>query len=332
MRLLRLCRSLSLLVPALSLGGPRPMVWVAGEALIDLLPPASPGEEGRAVVGGGAANTAKCLGMLGVPTKFVGGLSTSDEFGRLIEEELQASGVLLDGAGRLSKGTCLAKVTLDEEGRAEYAFILENTATFDFNEQWLPQTTEPPSLLHTGTLATIIEPGASVLFHWARRLHDLGVPIVYDPNVRPAVLPDRDAYRLSVERWLGLAALVKASEDDLQWLYPGVATDEVLHEWTRRGVTLGVVTRGDRGLAAVSDNGLTVEVEARSIEVADTVGAGDTVGAVLCEGILIHGLNKLATDEDILRAVLQRANLAASITCSRFGCKPPSLLDLQVEV
>lgn len=312
----------------LSLRLSRGVVWVAGEALIDLLPPRSPGEKANAVVGGGAANTAKCLAQLGVRTKFIGRLSVSDSYGQLIEDDLSAAGVMLDGAHRVPKGTCLAKVAFDETGGATYEFVIENTATFDFADEWLPSSTNPPSLLHVGTLATAIEPGASVLHRWAKRLRGLGVPIIYDPNVRPAVIPNRDKYVRSVERWVDLASVVKASEEDLRWLYPDVSAADTARGWLSRGSSLVVVTRGDRGLAASTSEGSLIEVPAVEVEVSDTVGAGDTVGAVLCEAVALHGIPRLLTDEATLRATLNRAALAAAITCSRVGCKPPTLDDL----
>ena len=307
---------------------PKDLVWVAGEALIDLLPPRSPGETGVAAVGGGAANTAKCLAQLGVPTMFIGGLSTADPYGKLIEDDLSSAGVMLDRAHRAPMGTCLAKVAFDEAGRATYEFKIERTATFDFKDEWLPSPTNPPSLLHTGTLATIIEPGASVLHHWAQRLQGEGVPIIYDPNVRPAVMSQRDEYVRSIEKWVSLANVVKASEEDLHWLYPDVTATNVALDWVRRGSSLVVVTKGDCGLMACTSRGTFVEVPAVEVNVADTVGAGDTVGAVLCEAAALHGLAKLVSDEATLRSTLNRAAFAAAITCSRVGCKPPTLDDL----
>ncbi len=134
-------------------------VWVAGEALIDLLP-----RDGAsvAVVGGGAANTAKALANLEIEVSWVGGIS-SDEYGNLIKQELES--VDLSLANYSSLPTALAKVSLDRSGSASYEFLLDGTATFDFDLNWLPSGS--PKILHIGTLATIVEPGASNLFAWA---------------------------------------------------------------------------------------------------------------------------------------------------------------------
>jgi fructokinase len=116
--------------------------------------------------------------------------------------------------------TCQAIVSLDEKGSASYEFIIDGTATFDFQREWLPDPYKhKPTLLHIGTLVTAIEPAASVLFDWALEVSELA-PIVFDPNIRPAVISDRAAYRAQVEKWVSISSVIKVSEDDLSWLYP----------------------------------------------------------------------------------------------------------------
>ena len=136
-------------------------VWVIGEVLIDLIPD---GSKRKPIVGGGPANTAKALSKLGINTQFIDGIST-DEYGQVAKDELNSAGVKLDYVKYSDKPTCLAIVSLSDSGSASYEFVIENTATFDFTATWLPNPqTERPALLHIGTLATVIEPGASVLF------------------------------------------------------------------------------------------------------------------------------------------------------------------------
>jgi fructokinase len=183
-------------------------VWVVGEALIDLIPDA---DQYLAVVGGGPANTAKALAKLGVKTYFIDGIS-NDEYGQIAKAELLSANVLLDYAQYSNKPTCTAKVTLSSSGSASYEFVIEDTATFDFSVSWLPNPQSlKPSLLHIGTLATVIEPGASVLFEWAQSVAHLA-PIVFDPNIRPAVLGNRDEYVKKVEKWVAISSAVKVSD------------------------------------------------------------------------------------------------------------------------
>jgi fructokinase len=292
-------------------------VWVAGEVLIDLIPD---GSKHVAVVGGGPANTAKALANLGVKTYFIDGVS-NDEYGQMAKAELLSANVLLDYAQYSNKPTSTAKVTLSKSGSASYEFVIEDTATFDFSHLWLPDPQNlKPSLLHIGTLATVIEPGASVLFEWVQSVAHVA-PIVFDPNIRPAVLGNRAEYVMKVEKWVAISSAVKVSDEDLNWLYPGKAINEIVNRWLKVGVELVVVTLGDKGVTVYRKNE-QVSVDAVKVVVADTVGAGDTVGAVLVEAIVKNGLDKLTGE--LLKTMLNRAVKAAAITVSRTGANPPS--------
>ena len=297
-------------------------VWVAGEVLIDLIPD---GSVRKPIVGGGPANTAKALSKLGIDAQFIDGIS-SDKYGQMAKDELVASGVKLDHVKYSDKPTCLAIVSLSDSGSASYEFVIENTATFDFTPDWLPNPqTERPTLLHIGTLATVIEPGASVLFKWAQSVAKVA-PIVFDPNIRPAVISDRDLYVKQVERWVSISSSVKVSDEDIKWLYPALEIEQVVNNWLARGPSLIVVTYGDKGLVGYRV-GEKVIVDAVKVVVADTVGAGDTVGAILVEAIVKDGLSSLSGVR--LEMMLKRAAKAAAITVSRSGANPPTLKEIE---
>ena len=292
-------------------------VWVVGEVLIDLIPD---GNKYVAIVGGGPANTAKAAAKLGVETYFIDGIS-NDEYGQIAKAELLSANVLLDYAKYSNKPTCTAKVTLSKSRGASYEFVIEDTATFDFSDLWLPEPQRLKlSLLHIGTLATVVEPVASVLFKWAQSIAHIA-PIVFDPNIRPAVLGDRDEYVKKVEKWVAISSAVKVSDEDLNWLYPGKSIDVIANNWLEVGVELVVVTLGNKGITAYRENE-QISVNAVKVVVADTVGAGDTVGAVLVEAIVKNGLDKLTGE--VLKTMLNRAVKAAAITVSRTGANPPS--------
>ena len=297
-------------------------VWVAGEVLIDLIPD---GSDRKPIVGGGPANTAKALSRLGVDTQFIDGIST-DENGRMAKNELSMAGVKLDYLKYSDKPTCLAIVSLGDSGSASYELVIDNTATFDFTPDWLPNVqTERPALLHIGTLATAIEPGASVLFEWAQSVAKVA-PIVFDPNIRPAVISDRKQYVMQVERWVSISSAIKVSNEDIRWLYPSLEIEQVVNNWLSKGPSLIVVTYGDKGLAGyrVEEK---VSVDAIKVVVADTVGAGDTVGAILVEAIVKDGLDTLSGVR--LEMMLKRAAKAAAITVSRSGANPPTLKEIE---
>ena len=292
-------------------------IWVCGEVLIDLIPGADGVRVGH--VGGGPANTAKALARLGQDAQFIAGIST-DADGVAARKELREDEVKLDLALTSDKPTCLAIVSLASNGSASYEFKIAGTATFDFSLDWLPDPARyKPNVLHVGTLATVIAPGADVLYDWALRVAEFA-PIVFDPNIRPAVLADRDLYEAAVEKWAAISSVIKVSDDDLAWLYPGQNYADVAARWINDGAALVVVTRGAEGIIGFTSEG-SVEVEGAKITVADTVGAGDTVGAIIVEAMIEKGI--LALTGDVLRTTLHRAAVAAGITCSRQGAQPP---------
>jgi fructokinase len=296
-------------------------VWVAGEVLVDLIPN---GADSQPIVGGGPANTAKALAKLGIDTQFIDGIS-SDEYGKMAKDELNTAGVKLVYVKYSDKPTCLAIVSLSDLGSATYEFVIENTATFDFTSEWLPKPqTKRPTLLHVGTLATVIDPGASVLFEWAQSVAKVA-PIVFDPNIRPAVVSDRKQYLAQVERWVAISSAVKVSDEDIKWLYPSIEIEQVVNDWLTKGPSLIVVTHGDKGLTGYRKNE-RVSVEAVKVKVVDTVGAGDTVGAILVEAIVKDGLDSLTGSR--LEMMLKRAAKAAAITVSRVGANPPTSEEL----
>ena len=285
--------------------------------LIDLIPSA----DGVRVahVGGGPANTAKALARLGHDVHFIDGIS-SDEYGQMSRKELLDDEVKLDLALKSDKPTCTAEVTLAADGGASYVFTIDGTATFDFNESWLPDPSRyKPQALHIGTLAIIVEPSSSVLYEWAIKVAEFA-PIVLDPNVRPSVVGDRIRYVAAVEKWAAISSVIKLSDDDMKWLYPDESFESVAKRWVAQGSSVVVITRGSDGLIGFSSAG-SVEVPGVKIEVADTVGAGDTVGAILVEAMVEKGLENLTGE--VLKATLHRAADAAGITCSRKGAQPP---------
>jgi len=296
-------------------------IWVCGEVLIDLLP----GTPDRiAIVGGGPANTAKALSRLGHEVQFIDGIST-DAYGQSARAELIKDGVRLNLALTSDLPTCTATVSLSKDGSASYEFFINGTATFAFTESWLPDPERyKPEILQIGTLVTIIEPGASVLYDWAIKVSEFA-PIVFDPNIRPSVMPDLIKYRDEVEKWIKISSVVKFSEDDITALYPGEDPIEIAKICLEKGVQLVVITRGADGLVGVTASG-AVEVPGVRVAVVDTVGAGDTVGAIIVEAVKEIGIMNLNGSK--LGEVLHRAAVAAAITCSRAGAQPPRVFEL----
>jgi fructokinase len=128
------------------------------------------------------------------------------------------------------------------------------------------------------------------------------------------------------------AHLVKASVEDIQFLYPGASVDGVLADWLARGAGIAIATMGEIGAMVVTKHGVAARVSARTVKVIDTVGAGDTFQAALLTWLAEHGRlspDGLATlSADDLNALLTFAARAASITCSRRGADMPRRAEL----
>ena len=306
------------------------MFVVVGEALVDLV-----GEQGSrtfvAHPGGSPANVALGLARLGDPVTLVTRLG-ADPFGEMVSTHLQASGVRVDGDPRPGARTSLAVATL-----------ASGSATYDFRIEWDIGDLEPlpdeSRCLHTGSLATALAPGSGkvveLLEHERRRGR---VTISYDPNVRPALLGEPEDARPGIEHVVGLSDVVKVSDEDLAWLYPGRTDEDVARDWLSAGPGLVVVTRGAAGVLAVTAE-VVVEQPARPIELVDTVGAGDSFTAGLLDGLagadLLGGGRRAAlaaVDEATLTSVLDEAGRVAAITCARPGTDPPTRAELDVDV
>src|SRR4051794_34832608 len=284
------------------------MLLVCGEALIDLV--GRPDGSYLARPGGGPANTALTLARLGTPVQLAARLST-DAFGARIRAHLTDSGVDLSTSRAVEEPTTLAVATLDADGRAQYGFYWQGTADWQWTADELPAVGQDVQAVVLGSLAIALPPGADAVGEWAR---SCGRPLVLDPNVRPSLLGDRDGYRRRLDPLVAAATVVKVSDEDLEWTHPGVDPIDVARDWGR---PLTVVTRGADGALGVPADGDVVEVPGRSVDVADTVGAGDSFTGGLLSGL---GLDDLT---GTLAAALARAVEVSAITCGRAGADPP---------
>ena len=304
-----------------------PVVVVAGEALIDLI---WDGAGLHPYPAGGPFNTAVSLGRLGVPVGFLGRLS-DDPFGRLLEARLAESGVdrryLLHGEAP----TPLAVVHPAGVGDHSFSFYLAGTAYAEVTAADLPALEPEVSALHVGTLALATDPPATAFEQLIARESERRL-VVVDPNIRPAVCGDRDAYLRRFESWADQAHMVKLSADDADWLYPGVAYETVVETILARGPRLVVLTLGPKGALARTPTA-SARVAASLVEVVDTVGAGDAFGAGLLRRLWETGRLDARTvgrlDDEELAGVLTFATAVAALQCSRAGATPPTLEEVE---
>jgi fructokinase len=296
------------------------VIVVGGESLVDLVPV---GEDRLLdpTLGGGPYNVAIAAARLGAPAAFLSRMST-DAFGDQLLQRLHASKVRTELLQRGAEPTTLAVVGLDENRSAKYSFYTEGTADRLFVDPGpLPAETTALSL---GTLGMVLEPGASAYESVLRRESERGVLTMVDPNIRAQLIPDAAVYRARFASWLPSIGVLKLSDDDAAWLADG---EPDYRAWLDAGVGAIVLTRGGDGLTVYTQAGAEISLPAQRVEVADTIGAGDTVhGAVLAwlHRREVRGRGRLAAlDEAEWREVLDFAGRAAAITVSRHGAEPP---------
>ncbi len=302
-----------------------PAFVVVGEALIDLSPPAG---DGSCVArpGGSPMNVAIGLARLGQPTEFAGRLS-ADPFGTVLRRHLERSAVGLQHVVAAEDPSTIALVEL-ADGQARYQFSLG--ADFQWLAAELAFLPGGSQAVHFGSLASWLPPGGAAVAVAVGALRRAGsVLISYDPNVRPALQPDSVAARRQVEQSVSLAHVVKASREDLAWLYGEDTADTVARRWLDLGANLVVITAGADGATGWMLGQPPVSRPSFQVEVVDTVGAGDAFTSGLLDALARNDLlapARLAAlgDAATLAAVLDDASRIAGVTCGRAGANPPT--------
>lgn len=290
---------------------------VIGEALIDIVE-----REGRrtAHVGGSPLNVAVGLARLGRHVEFLTHIG-DDPPGRRIVEHLESSGAYLVAGSTTAARTPTAHAHLDADGSAHYTFDI------DWQLSASPAVT-PPSVLHTGSIAAVTEPGCRAVAALVDT-YRVAATITFDPNVRPAVIGDRVLACRRIAQLVERSDVVKVSEQDLRWIEPRRAPEPVARGWLAAGPAIVVVTQGERGAFALCAAG-RAQVAARRVPVVDTVGAGDAFMVGLLDALWDMGLLGASRRDalhrislDALAGALEAASQAAALTVARAGAALP---------
>ncbi|MGF3056781.1 carbohydrate kinase family protein [Microbacterium sp. YY-01] len=302
-----------------------PEILVIGEALIDIVHRADGSVE--EAPGGSPANVAVTLGRLDHAPLLVTAFGT-DKHGEILRKWLEESLVEVQRLPRIRTATSVADIGVD--GSASYQFDLE----------WSLPTglaINTHGIVHTGSIASYCAPGADVVRKIIQNMRAKAL-VTYDPNIRPSLIGDPSLARLKVEELVAYSDVVKASDEDLLWLYPDIDPVAAASAWQRTGPAIVVVTQGPAGATAVYSGG-TVTVPGVSTTVVDSVGAGDTFMGAVIHGLLEAGFCDAASREalhavepEILAQLLRVAATAAAVTVSRPGTDPPHRLELEQNV
>ena len=311
------------------------MILVIGEALIDLIESREVKGQFQAVVGGANANVALALARRGSNHQFLARIS-SDRFGILIKDRLSSNNVNLDHIVNTDEPTTLAVISVNAQGSPTYNFYTNGTADWGWSREELPTKEQVIALgakaISFGCLTMAMEPGNLVIEAWAKELQE-HLTISHDINIRAALGFDRNKERERVERVNSFSHIIKASDEDIEWLYdlaPESDLTEIIKRWIGNTNKIVLLTRGSQG-TRIYRGAETIDVPARKITVVDTVGAGDTFVANLLGQLEDNNylgdnaLNKLASlNNQDLAEYVRIAGVAASIACERAGCEPPT--------
>lgn len=271
--------------------------------------------------GGSPLNVAVALGRLGHASQLLTRVG-DDARGHAIREHVECSHVrLTPGSVREGVDTSTALASLDETGAATYTFDLV----------WDPDARDLPDRIdgvHTSSIAAVLDPGATTVSEVLAR-YAPEATISYDPNARPDLMGDAAPTRARVEAIITRADVVKSSDEDITWLYGTDDVEDVVAGWRELGPSLTVLTRGGEGAVGFGAEGRT-QVPPVRVEVADTVGAGDTFSAGILDALAARDLLGAAHREQLaslsaqdLSAVLSSAAALAAVTVSRPGADPP---------
>jgi fructokinase len=297
-------------------------IALAGEALIDFASQGGLTFQGHP--GGSPLNAAVACARLGEPPFYLTQLST-DLFGDHLVRYLAENGVDTHFVLRADAPSTFAFVE-HTAGSNRYAFFTRGSADGGYAPSPLPDLPPETRFLHFGSISLLAEPSATsitaiVAAHVGRTV------VVFDPNVRPSLIPDLLAYRARCQGWFARTDLLKLSEEDLELLCPGASLPEAAGRWLAAGAKAVVITRGASGAELHRAGRPVVRVPAPEVKVVDTVGAGDTFSAGLSVGLLDGGVLRaedlLTASDGTFRRALEFAAAAAALSCTRRGADPP---------
>jgi fructokinase len=301
------------------------MIIVAGEALIDLIVGAAGAL--TAVAGGGPYNTARAIARLGAPVTFLGRIST-DGFGRKLRANLERDGVAPDGLIETDDPTTLAVAELDEHGVARYRFYVDGTSAAGLTDADAAGVMAvSATALHVGTLGLVLEPIGTTI----ERLVESSDPsrlVMLDPNGRPSATTDPASFRARINRIAGRADVVKVSDDDLRFLAPDVAPDATIDRLLTLGPRIVLRTHGSDDVEIRMASGRAT-VPVPTVDVVDTVGAGDAFGGAFLASWVAAGRGRDDLGSmDLVGDAVRIAVRVAALSCTRPGADPPTLAEL----
>ena len=304
-----------------------PSVLVIGEALVDVVHGIN--GEIKNIPGGSPANTAVALARLGTNT-YMKARTSTDKFGTEIRNYLTSQNVNLDYSLVVKSPSSVVNALIQKDGSAKYEANLRGAADYGWTFEELDQVIDSDiQIVQLGSLTSYIEPGATNVEKWFSKLRQSNKYLLtFDPNIRHPLDGENEVnVRNRAKKLASLSHVVKASDEDLNWIFSNNNPQDSAINIIESGASLVVVTLGKKGAFAINKKLEIVEVKANEIAVIDTIGAGDTFAAALITQLLENSwINKNALENlssDDLTEILTNCSAVSAITCSRQGANPP---------
>ncbi len=261
--------------------------------------------------GGAGLNLAVGLARLGVPSILAGRIGL-DRNGFRLMRYLREGGVkLINTPNADFTGVATSR---RRGGEPSYDFTPSlYRRRIAFNSTLLKAIAEAPAVaVNSFSYANVKQ--ADALSQALNRAPGLKI---LDPNPRPRLIADLDAFREGFERTIRAATLVKLSDEDATLLY-GREDDGLAESFFERGIEIVLLTRGKLGASLFTRSGLKVAAPATSLatQIVDTMGAGDATLASVIRFILVEGKPH---EGEAWRACLQQAMDIAAATCRSAG-------------
>ncbi|MEM7258903.1 MAG: carbohydrate kinase [Pseudomonadota bacterium] len=314
------------------------MFLCCGDALFDMFAGKSAGTSVnlQGHVGGSPMNVATGLARFGHHSRYFTKLS-SDLFGQRMRLHFDSNGIDVSPCLHTDLNTTLAIVETQPDGSAAYVFYTDNTADVSIREEELPdKLPEEIRIVHFGSYSTAVSPTSESLMALAAR-ESASRLISYDPNLRPTIEPDIDKWRQVFNGYAASATVIKASDEDIATLLGKNREDQFVADCFNHGAKLVFITRGSDGASGFSASGEVNNVPGVSVDVVDTVGAGDTFQAAVLHWLVAENHLLEAADDAgnllqgtvDLSACMTFAVKAAAVTCTRSGADLPTLAEVQ---
>lgn len=219
-------------------------------------------------LGGAPANVVTTLARLGLSAAVVGGVG-NDRLGAALVNQLHQDGVGTEFVLTYPARTGLTFISRDASGEPHFLFYRHATADMALQARDIVPAMGRARFGLVGTSTLMDPPLAKATYAFVDACRRGGASLVVDLNVRAHLWKSRRAMEGEVAKLLGHAALVKASEADIQAFSGG-------YRWLKAQApdATWVLTRG-AGEASVEGAHGTVHASARRATCVDATGAGD---------------------------------------------------------